>query len=222
MNRTLFRLVFSKKRGLLVAVAETAASQGKTAAGEVNAARRLNAGAVCSAANLLPVAAVALLVAGCLLPIGHALAQNLPSGGVVQAGQASIGIPVANSLVVQQQSNRAIIDWQNFSIGSGNKVQFVQRGAGSVVLNRVVGNQQSSILGQLAANGGVFLTNPNGILFGAGAQVDVGHLVATTLGITNNNFMAGNIALAGSSGASIVNQGSIGPNTGQIGRLRSK
>ena len=156
-----------------------------------------------------PVAASLLAATALAMWGGGAVAQALPSGGVVQAGQANIGAATGNSLVVQQQSSRAIIDWQNFSIANGYKVQFVQPSSNSVVMNRVVGNQQSSILGSLTANGGVFLTNPNGILFGGSAQVDVGHLVATTLGIANNDFLAGKLAFSGNSTASIVNQGAL-------------
>jgi filamentous hemagglutinin family protein len=41
-------------------------------------------------------------------------------------------------------------------------------------LNRVLGTDGSRILGQLNANGQVFILNPNGVLFGANAQVNVG------------------------------------------------
>ena len=211
MNRNLYRLVFNKKQGMLVAVAETAAAQGKNATGERGVGVQPSFDATKNVAMSYSVlTAAALLAVGALvLQPQHVHAQNLPTGGVVQAGQASIGTPAGTSLVVQQQSNRAVIDWQNFSIGSGYKVQFVQPSSTSVVLNRVVGNQASSLQGQLTANGGVFLSNPNGILFGANAQVDVGHLVATTLGMSNSNFMAGNILLTGDSMASITNAGQI-------------
>ncbi len=118
---------------MLVAVAETAAGRGKAASGAVGA-----------------LAVVVLLGAG-LATWGDADAQLLPSGGIVQAGQASIGTPTANSLVVQQQSSRAVIDWQDFSIGSGNRVQFVQPSANHIALNRITGSA-SVIRGQIDAN----------------------------------------------------------------------
>ena len=81
---------------------------------------------------------------------------------------------------VQQSTQRAAINWTNFSIGSNATVNFQQPNASAVVLNRVVGNEQSVINGALNANGQVFVLNSNGVLFGQGAQVNVGGLVAST------------------------------------------
>src|SRR6185503_14732571 len=120
------------------------------------------------------------------------LALANPSGGQVVAGQANITTPSANSLVVKQASQSAIINWQQFSIGKGQYVQFMQPSSSSVVLNRVVGGSPTSILGNLSANGQVFLVNTNGVFFGKGANLDVGGLVASTLDINNNNFLSGN------------------------------
>ena len=78
-------------------------------------------------------------------------------------------------------SANSILNWQSFSIGADNGVHFAQPDAASKVLNRVVGNDPSAILGSLSSNGGVWLLNPNGVLFGQGARVDVGGLVTSTL-----------------------------------------
>lgn len=95
--------------------------------------------------------------------------QALPGGGQIAGGQATIQQSVPNTLTIHQGSDRAILNWQSFSIGSGEAVHFLQPGVGSIALNRVVGIDPSVILGQLHANGQIFLINPNGILFGAGA-----------------------------------------------------
>ncbi|WP_175888456.1 filamentous hemagglutinin N-terminal domain-containing protein, partial [Burkholderia contaminans] len=84
-----------------------------------------------------------------------------------------------------------------------------QPGTTSIALNRVVGNNGSQIHGQLDANGKVFLVNPNGVLFGSGAQINVGGLVASTQNIADADFLAGNYRFSGNSTASIVNDGRI-------------
>ena len=92
-------------------------------------------------------------------------------------------------------------------------VVFNQPGATSSVLNRVIGSQQSNILGQITANGRVFLVNPQGVYFAPGAKVDVGALTATVLDITNADFMSGNYVSRRSpsapDGAGIENAGDI-------------
>ncbi|TCS37534.1 filamentous hemagglutinin family protein [Paucimonas lemoignei] len=132
----------------------------------------------------------AIALAAALLCHATALAQ-LPSGGTVVGGAAAINAAGANQ-VITQTTPKAIINWQDFSIGAGNSVRINQPNTSSVILNRVTGNNPSHILGNLSANGQVFLVNPFGVYFGAGAVVDVGGLIATTLSIRNDDFMAGN------------------------------
>jgi filamentous hemagglutinin family protein len=131
-----------------------------------------------------------------------------PTGGVVVDGAATIS-STTNVTNVVQSTNRAIINWQSFSIGLGQTVNFLQPSSLAVTLNRVVGNEQSVIAGALNANGKVFIINSNGILFTKDAQVNVGGLVASTLDISNSNFMAGNYTFSGSSSAAVVNKGTI-------------
>ena len=97
----------------------------------------------------------------------------LPTDGVVAAGGATIN-STASTTTINQSTQNAIINWQSFNIAPGQTVQFVQPNGNSVTLNRVVGANPSSILGNLSANGKIFLVNPNGILFGQGASVNVG------------------------------------------------
>ena len=131
-----------------------------------------------------------------------------PVGGAVAAGGANISSNGFNTTITQSTSN-VVINWQGFSIGTGHTVQFVQPGSTSVALNRVLGADPSVILGTLTSNGKVFLLNPNGILFGKGASVSVGGLVASTMKISDGDFMAGNYAFTDAGTGSIVNQGNI-------------
>jgi filamentous hemagglutinin family protein len=150
------------------------------------------------------------IVAGCLL--AGPLAYANPTDGQVAAGSARIGNGSQGTLNVFQQSNRAVINWQGFSIGAGETVNFLQPSPGSVTLNRVLGSDPSAILGRLNANGTVMLVNPNGIVFGPTARVDVGGLVASTANIRDDDFMAGRYEFTQASPfthAAIDNQGLI-------------
>ncbi|MGY2684832.1 beta strand repeat-containing protein [Pseudomonas tolaasii] len=137
----------------------------------------------------------------------------LPTNGQVVAGSGSLSSN-GNVLTVHQGSDRLITTWDTFNIGSNAQVNFLQPGASSVALNRVTGSDGSQILGHLNANGQVFLVNPQGVLFGAGAMVDVGGLVASSLNISNSDFMAGKNVFAGPSGGAVVNQGTISARDG--------
>ena len=145
-------------------------------------------------------------------------AYALPSAGVVSAGSAAIA-STASTLTVKQTTQNAAINWQGFSIGQGETVQFVQPSTSSVALNRVLGPDPSTILGSLSANGKVFLVNPNGILFGTEAQVNVAGLVASTLNITDANFMSGQYKFSGAGGGAVLNRGSINSDGGFVALL---
>ena len=152
-------------------------------------------------------ATVGLGVGAALTPM---LALANPSGGTVVAGSATIAAKGANGLVVKQASQAAIVNWQQFNIGRGQYVQFLQPSSSSVILNRVIGGNASSILGNMSANGQVFLINTNGMVFGKSARIDVGGLLASTLDIKNSDFMAGRYSFtkgSGSPDAQITNQG---------------
>jgi filamentous hemagglutinin family protein len=140
------------------------------------------------------------------------LAAALPSDGKVVGGSATIQQSNPKTLNIQQATDKAILNWKSFSIAADEAVRFVQPSINSIALNRVTGIDPSVILGSLQANGRIFLINPNGILFGAGAQINVGGLLATTLQIRDDDFMAGRYLFAQDplkSLKSIVNEGTI-------------
>jgi filamentous hemagglutinin family protein len=154
------------------------------------------------------------LMAGVLLSsfFGATVASANPTGGTVRSGNVNITNVGPNTLHIEQMTQQAIIDWQRFGIGQGESVRFLQPNELSVILNRVVGQDPSQILGNLSANGNVFLINPNGILFGPNSVVNVGGLVASTLNISNEDFLNGNYRFtqdANKALASVVNQGTI-------------
>src|SRR4030065_859710 len=114
-----------------------------------------------------------------------------PMDGQISAGSGGIAQAGSTTTITQQTQNLAI-NWQSFDIGSNEDVHFNQPNSAAIALNRVLGQNPSQILGNLSANGQVFILNPNGILFGSTAQVNVGGLVASTLGMSNADFIAGN------------------------------
>nr|WP_244629527.1 MBG domain-containing protein [Martelella limonii] len=140
-----------------------------------------------------------------------AFAENaLPSGGSVVTGAATIASN-GSAMTVTQGSDRAIVNWQSFNVGQANSVNFVQPGDNAAILNRVTGNTRSSIAGALSGNGQVFLVNPNGIAITPTGTVKAGGgFVASTLDITNDDFMSGNMVFRGNGASGTVsNEGVV-------------
>ena len=144
-----------------------------------------------------------------LLPLllAATAASAAPTGGVVSAGSGSIASHGATTTITQG-SDKLAINWNSFSIGAGETVNFVQPSRDAIALNRVLGSGASEIFGNLNANGRVFLVNPNGILFGAGASVNVSGLVASTLDLSDQDFMNGKMRFSGAAG-NVTNRGQI-------------
>ncbi|MDO8207655.1 MAG: filamentous hemagglutinin N-terminal domain-containing protein, partial [Gallionella sp.] len=135
-------------------------------------------------------------------------AQANGTNPTVVVGQASFSTQ-GNTLSVTN-SPGAIINWQGFSIGASEATRFIQQNAASSILNRVIGPDPSVILGTLISNGRVFLINPSGILVGQGARINVAGLVASTLNLSNQDFLAGRLNFTSNPLAGKVeNQGSI-------------
>ena len=146
---------------------------------------------------------------------GTEIARGAPTGPVVVSGQ--VGFSQQGKLLSITNTPGAIINWQSFSIGKDEVTRFIQQSAASTVLNRVTGVDPSQILGALQSNGRVFLINPNGVLFGAGAQVNVGGLVVSSLNLSDKDFQAGRMRFTDTPGAGKVsNQGTINATGGPV------
>ena len=140
---------------------------------------------------------------------GNPVGENVISGGVTfdRSNQ---------QLLIQQSTENAIIHWDDFSINVNELTKFIQPGSGSSVLNRVVTGNPSALLGSLQSNGKVYLINPNGILVGAGAQINCGSFTASTLDIKNQDFLSGINHFSGDSTAGIQNLGKITTTAGDL------
>ncbi|MFH0297953.1 filamentous hemagglutinin family protein [Bradyrhizobium sp. 31Argb] len=108
---------------------------------------------------------------------------NAPTQSVDAAGQTQVGI--------QQTSARAILNWSSFNVGARTTLTFDQQGNATwVALNRVAGaTAPSQILGNIKADGQVYVINQNGIIFGGGSQINVGSLIASSAAITDSQFL---------------------------------
>ena len=157
-----FRLIWNQAIGAWVAVAETTRGRGK--------ASSVGSGV---ASAVLGAASLGLMLLG-------TPARAAPAGGQVTSGSASVSHSGATTTIAQSSQNVSL-SWQSFNIGKSETVNFVQPPAQSIAVNRILDTHGSQIFGRLNANGQVWLINPNGMLFGRDAQVNVGGLVASTL-----------------------------------------
>lgn len=114
----------------------------------------------------------------------------LPHGPHVAQGPADI-LRLGEGEMEVRAGKQALIEWDGFSIGSGERVAFLQPDAQSLVLNRVMGNHPSELLGSLVANGQVWLINPQGILVGPDSRIDTGAFLASALDWVDGNPFTG-------------------------------
>ena len=178
MNRA-YRLVWSRANNAWVVASEKTKGRGKSSG------KRLSA------------------IALSLFPL---LGQASPIGGQVVSGIGTIN-QSGSLTTINQSSQNLVVNWKSFNVGSNEAVNFLQPSASSIAVNRIYDTNGTQIMGQLNANGQVWLLNPNGILFGKGAQVNVGGLVASTLDSVNQNGSA--FSFSGNGPGKIINQGTI-------------
>src|SRR5512138_1275297 len=211
-----YRIVFNRALGLVQVASELAAG-------------RAGGGRVAARPHRLPLRSALALALASGLTCGGALAQvavdQLPTGGTVIAGADAPDVSTPGQMTITQTADRALINWASFDIGAEALVQFIQD-ADQIALNRILGGDPSQIMGDLTAGGTIFLINPNGIVFGAGSEVSVGSLVASTLAPDNADafidFEDGAYVTnelqwtAGATGAGVVNAGTITADGGQV------
>ncbi|WP_179401440.1 beta strand repeat-containing protein [Burkholderia guangdongensis] len=160
-------------------------------------ARSRHAGAIASAVAALFAASVA--TPSCANP----------TGAQVVSGSVSVSSPAAGQMNITQGTPNAIVNWNTFSIGANEAVTIAQPSASAALLNRVLGNDESVIAGRLQANGRVFLVNPAGVIFAPGSSVNVGSMIASTLDISDADFLAGHFRFVGTSAAPVGNAGTL-------------
>ncbi|MGB1880707.1 MAG: filamentous hemagglutinin N-terminal domain-containing protein, partial [Gammaproteobacteria bacterium] len=140
-----------------------------------------------------------------------------PQGGVVMNGSVQVPglppntLPTVNMRALEiHNAPNTVINWQSFGIDVNEVTSFVQQSAQSAVLNRVVGQELSSLLGRLESNGRVYLLNPNGVIVGQGAVIDTAGFIASALSMTDEDFLAGQLRFAGDgTEGPVINRGYI-------------
>jgi len=160
----------------------------------------VNLGHVAAAlsAQLAAQQAAAAAVAGTTSAVPNGLAAGglqVLSGGTWSNAQAPTQSTEngQTTVTVQQTAPQAVLDWNTFNVGRQTTLDFNQQGNTSwAVLNRVFDptGVPSQILGQIKADGLVIIENHNGVLFGAGSQINTGSLVASSAMIDPNQFLA--------------------------------
>ena len=143
-----------------------------------------------------------------------------PSGGTVTGGSATISGEGSSHVIIDQTSDRAFIEWQDFSVGSNEQVSFQHGHAGAITANKVIGTNPSEILGRIQADGQIFIINGNGVIFGESSVIDAAGLLATTHNLDMADFMAGTDPLDLSGGTeAIINNGNIAIREGGFAAL---
>jgi filamentous hemagglutinin family protein len=141
------------------------------------------------------------------------LASNtLPTNGQVVSGQAAI-TQSGNVMNINQSTQSAVINWSSFNVGSSATVNFNQPNVNASTLNRVNGGSKSMIDGALNSNGQIIFVNPNGVIFGKGAEVNTGGITATTMDIRDSDYMNGKMSYSGNGTGRVVNKGNITVNS---------
>jgi len=152
---------------------------------------------------------LALAVMSCFAASG---AWANPTGPTAMTPGVSFTGLNTGSLQVTTTASKSVIYWQGFSIGSGETTNFQQNlGSSSAVLNRVTTlNNPSLINGVLSSNGQVFLINPSGIAIGPTGSINVAAFVASSLDLSDCDFLSGKLHFTMTSGAGAVeNWGNI-------------
>ncbi|MCD7874525.1 MAG: filamentous hemagglutinin N-terminal domain-containing protein [Acidaminococcaceae bacterium] len=140
----------------------------------------------------------------------------LPQGGTVVTGNGSYTAG-SDKMDITGSGNMSV-KWDSFNVADNEAVNFKGMNA---ILNYVTGKQGSEIYGALNGEGvHVFLINPNGVLFGKTAQVNVGVLTVSTKTLadvdgTLQNFKStGTISAFGTAGdAVLINMGKLEADT---------
>lgn len=143
-----------------------------------------------------------------------------PNGANVVHGNVNISQSGSNT-IINQNTDKAIINWNSFDVNKGESVLFNQNSSSSIILNRVTSGLPTNIFGNISANGNVFILNQAGVLVGNGASINTNSFLAGAANINDNDFIAGKYNFYSAQG-NIINNGSIKVQDGGYAVLMGK
>lgn len=148
-----------------------------------------------------------------------AIPSITPTNLQTTAGVTVTGAGTTLSIVAP---NKSVLTWQNFGSGTdtiaiGDALNYTLPSNNASVLNIVAGGASSTINGAISSNGNVYVLNPNGILVGGSARIDVNRLGLSTSDnpsfasfyFQQNGFLPSQDGLVPVAGNTTINNGSI-------------
>ncbi|MEK2605624.1 hemagglutinin repeat-containing protein [Burkholderia arboris] len=194
MNKNTHRLVYSRRRGMVVAVAETATAEGKSATGEARARRRSSAS--CTRAVVAGVAVLGMLPAlsgAQIVPTPGTTTQaiqtpnGLPQVNVAKPSGAGVSVNTYNQFDVQKagailNNSATMVQTQQAGWINGNP-NYGAGQAARIIVNQVNSPNPSQIRGTVEIAGAraeLVLANPSGIFVDGGGFLNTSRATLTT------------------------------------------
>ncbi len=138
-----------------------------------------------------------------------ALSTSALSDAEVSYGQADIS-ETDNLIKVNQSSKLASINWSALNLNKEQSLTFKVPTQDSITLNRITANEPTSIAGTIHSNGKLILLTKNDLIFSDTANVHAYSLLASSLALADDDFIAGNYKLQSQANpANIINQGNL-------------
>ena len=149
------------------------------------------------------------LIYSMLFVLPARIAYATPSNPDVVDGVAGV-TQTGNTTNVDVMSSNAIINWDSLDTSSEEVLQFLHDGGHFAVLNKVVQGGMTQFSGSLFGNQGtIIIVNPHGVSINGGAIIQAHQFVASSLNISNDNFMNGVYQFEGDGIGKVSNYGEI-------------
>ena len=112
-----------------------------------------------------------------------------PTGENVVSGGATVS-RAGNDTNINSGNTNNVIEWRDYSLSSVERVVHDGGAKTNNYLNIVTGANTSNINGKIIGGNHVYIVNPNGVIFGKSAEVNVGHLHVSTQATSTVNTAA--------------------------------